>query len=176
MSIALFLLYLFLPAQPIVPQHLPTAHLAPRVVAVKPAPAPTAVAYHPPKKLPTYRVTATVYMAQVGQTDDEPLVTADNSRISPHQTHKSRWAALSRDLLRKWGGPFDYGDSVRVSGISPQLDGVYIIHDTMARRHKHCFDVLVGTNEAHLADMWHNVRITPVEPRPAPAPAEWQAG
>jgi 3D (Asp-Asp-Asp) domain-containing protein len=174
MSIAFFLLYLFLPTPtPSAPRYLPTAHLAPRVVAVTPAPAP-AVAYHPPKKLPTYRVTATVYMAETSQTDDEPLVTADNSRISPHQTHKSRWAAVSRDLLKRWGGPFNYGDSVRVSGISPQLDGVYIIHDTMAQRHKHCFDVLVGAKEGHLSDMWHNVRLTPVPDRPAPQP-EWQA-
>ncbi|KAA9333240.1 hypothetical protein F0P96_09690 [Hymenobacter busanensis] len=177
MSIALFLLYLFLPSYSPAPQPLPTAPLTPRVVQVKPT--PTTVAYQrPPRKLPTYRVTATVYMAEPGQTDAEPFVTADNSRISPHQTSKSRWAAISRDLLQRWGGPFKFGDSVRVTGISPKLDGVYVIHDTMNRRHKHCFDVLVHPSEAHLSDMWHNVRVTPVPERPAtPAPElAWTAG
>ncbi|GAB2962966.1 hypothetical protein GCM10027048_34650 [Hymenobacter coalescens] len=172
MSIALFLLYLFLPAQPLVPRHLPTAHLAPRVVTVKPSPAP--VAYHPPKKLPTYRVTATIYMADARQTDDEPLVTADNSRIPPHASSKTRWIALSRDLLTKWGGPFAFGDSVRVRGISAELDGTYIIHDTMNRRFKHGIDLLVGKHEDFYG-RWTDVRITPVPEREAPKP-EWQAG
>ncbi|RTQ45883.1 hypothetical protein EJV47_23935 [Hymenobacter gummosus] len=174
MSIALFLLYLFLPTPtPSVPRHLPTAHLAPRVVAVNPAPAP-AVAYHPPQKLPTYRVTATIYMADARQTDDEPLVTADNSRIPAHASSKIRWIALSRDLLEKWGGPFAFGDSVQVSGISAELDGTYIIHDTMNRRFKHGIDLLVGKHEDFYG-RWTDVRIRPVPERPAPAP-EWQAG
>ena len=67
---------------------------------------------------PTYRVTATIYEAVPGQTDNEPFVTADNSLIKPHYGTKKRWMALSRDLLKRWGGEFDYGDTVRVSGIS----------------------------------------------------------
>lgn len=95
----------------------------------------------------TYRVTATVYEAVPGQTDDEPFVTADNSRIKPHYGSKQRWMALSRDLLKNWGGEFDYGDKVRVKGISPELDGVYTIHDTMNKRHRHCMDILAHTSE-----------------------------
>ncbi|HEX8329496.1 MAG TPA: hypothetical protein VF629_18305 [Hymenobacter sp.] len=95
----------------------------------------------------TYTVTATVYEAVPGQTDDEPFVTADNSRIKPHYGSKKRWMALSRDLLKKWGGQFDYGDKVRVKGISPELDGVYTIHDTMNKRHRHCMDILAHTSE-----------------------------
>lgn len=95
----------------------------------------------------TYTVTATVYEAVPGQTDDEPFVTADNSRIKPHYGSKKRWMALSRDLLKQWGGQFDYGDKVRVKGISPELDGVYTIHDTMNKRHRHCMDILAHTSE-----------------------------
>lgn len=95
----------------------------------------------------TYTVTATVYEAVPGQTDNEPFVTADNSRIKPHYGSKKRWMALSRDLLKPWGGKFDFGDVVRVSGISPKLDGVYTVHDTMNRRHRHCMDVLVHPSE-----------------------------
>lgn len=95
----------------------------------------------------TYTVTATVYEAVPGQTDDEPFVTADNSRIKAHYGSRKRWLALSRDLLKQWGGNFDYGDKVRVRGISPKLDGVYTVHDTMNRRHRHCLDVLVHPSE-----------------------------
>lgn len=95
----------------------------------------------------TYTVTATVYQAVANQTDSEPFITADNSQIKPHYGSKKRWMALSRDLLKTWGGPFDYGDKVRVSGISPKLDGVYTVHDTMNRRHHHCMDVLTHVSE-----------------------------
>lgn len=94
-----------------------------------------------------YTVTATAYQPVVSQTDDEPLVTADNSNIKPHYSSDTRWMALSRDLLARWGGDFQYGDQVLVSGISPQLDGVYTVHDTMNKRHRHCMDILTHVSE-----------------------------
>ena len=97
----------------------------------------------------TYTVTATAYQAVPGQTDDEPFVTADNSRIKPHYGSKKRWMALSRDLLKPWGGPFKFGDKVRVRGLSAKLDGVYTIHDTMNRRHRHCMDILTHPTEKY---------------------------
>ena len=95
----------------------------------------------------TYTVTATVYNAVPGQTDDEPFVTADNSRIKRYYGTRQRWMALSQDLLRHWGGKFKYGDKVRVTGISQKLDGVYTVHDTMNKRHRHCMDVLAHPSE-----------------------------
>ena len=114
----------------------------------------------------TYTVTATAYQAVPGQTDSEPFVTADNSRIKPHYGSKKRWMALSRDLLKPWGGQFAFGDKVRVKGISPELDGVYTIHDTMNRRHRHCMDVLTHVSEKF--DIFQKgVKIQKVEERPA---------
>jgi len=98
----------------------------------------------PPKM---YTVTATAYEAVAGQTDADPFVTADNSRIPKGYGSHIRWLALSRDLLRPWGGPFEFGDTVRVHGISPNFDGVYTVHDTMNRRHRRCLDVLVHPHE-----------------------------
>jgi hypothetical protein len=95
----------------------------------------------------TYTVTATVYEAVQGQTDNEPFITADNSHIKRHYGTKKRWMALSRDLLKPWGGKFEFGDRVRVRGISPELDGVYTVHDTMNRRHRHCMDILAHPKE-----------------------------
>ncbi len=95
----------------------------------------------------TFTVTATAYQAVPGQTDDEPFVTADNSRIKPHYSSKTRWMALSNDLLARWGGEFNYGDKVLVQGISPKLDGIYTVHDTMNKRHRHCMDILTHPSE-----------------------------
>lgn len=96
---------------------------------------------------PVFTVTATAYQAVPGQTDNEPFVTADNSLIKPHYGSRKRWLALSNDLLKRWGGHFDYGDKVRVRGLSPQLDGIYTVHDTMNRRHRRSMDVLTHPSE-----------------------------
>ncbi|WP_324674742.1 hypothetical protein [Hymenobacter sp. GOD-10R] len=70
--------------------------------------------------------------------------------------------ALSRDMLKGWGGKFDFGDSVRVQGISAELDGTYIIHDTMNRRLHRTIDLLVGRHE-RIYGKWDKVRISKVE-------------
>jgi 3D (Asp-Asp-Asp) domain-containing protein len=88
-----------------------------------------------------------VYQAVPGQTDGSPFVTADNSRIKPRYGSHVRWLAISPDLLKQGGGKFDYGDKVRVSSVSPQLDGVYTVHDTMNRRHRRRIDILTHRNE-----------------------------
>jgi len=94
-----------------------------------------------------YRVTATVYQAVPGQTDRSPFITADNSRIRPRYGSHTRWLALSPDLLKQGGGRFHYGDKVQVSQVSPQLDGVYTVHDTMNRRHRRRIDILTHRRE-----------------------------
>jgi 3D (Asp-Asp-Asp) domain-containing protein len=92
-------------------------------------------------------VTATVYQAVPRQTDGSPFITADNSRIRPRYGSHTRWLALSPDLLKQNGGKFNYGDKVQVSQVSPQLDGVYTVHDTMNRRHRHRIDILTHRRE-----------------------------
>jgi hypothetical protein len=48
-----------------------------------------------------------------------------------------KWCALSRDMLKRWGGQYDYGDSIYVSGL-----GWYEVHDCMAARWKQKIDIL----------------------------------
>jgi 3D (Asp-Asp-Asp) domain-containing protein len=88
-----------------------------------------------------------VYQAVPGQTDGSPFITADNSRIRPRYGSHTRWLALSPDLLKQGGGKFHYGDKVQVSRVSPQLDGVYTVHDTMNRRHRRRIDILTHRRE-----------------------------
>ncbi|MCR5888163.1 hypothetical protein LRS06_10350 [Hymenobacter sp. J193] len=124
MSIALFLLnLLFSPQTPPIPpvpaRPVVFTVVAPPALEPRPITVPSTSLARLPQRLPHYTVTATVYTPEVEQTDDEPFVTADNSRIPQNHSSKTRWIALSRDLLQRWGGPLNYGDAVRISGISP---------------------------------------------------------
>ena len=88
-------------------------------------------------------VTASVYYPTINQTDSTPLITADNSYIDTTKLVKNeiRWIALSRDLLTRWGGKFNYGDTVIVQGTD--LDGFYIVHDTMNKKFKNYSDIIL---------------------------------
>ncbi|NML65760.1 hypothetical protein HHL22_11135 [Hymenobacter sp. RP-2-7] len=107
---------------------------------------------------PVYTVTATVYQAVAAQTDSHPFVTADNSTIRRGYGSRQRWVAVSHDLLQPWGGRIHYGDKVQVRGVSPRLDGVYTVHDTMHKRHRRRVDILTSPKE-HLAISSKNVRL-----------------
>jgi len=105
-------------------------------------------------------VTTTVYYPEVNQTDSTPLITADNSYIDTTKLVKNqiKWIALSRDLLTRWGGKFNYGDTVCVQGTD--LDGFYIVRDTMNKRFKKYSDILVHSNYG--INKWKNVKIEKV--------------
>ena len=49
--------------------------------------------------------------------------------------------ALSRDLLKRWGGTFDYGDYIAIEGTGKN-DGVYQVRDTMNKRFTNRVDIL----------------------------------
>jgi len=110
----------------------------------------------------TFTVSATVYYPEPGQTDATPLITADGSRISKKNPGKHRWLAVSRDLHRRWGGHFSYGDSLWVSGISEKLDGLYVVRDVMSRRMRNRIDILVGRKD-QVMGRWQNVQIVKLE-------------
>ncbi|MEJ0057206.1 MAG: hypothetical protein WDN75_17055 [Bacteroidota bacterium] len=79
--------------------------------------------------------TLTVYNPTTGQCDHTPLITASNARIDLEKLGKQelRWMALSRNLLKRWKGNFNYGDTVRVVAGDPQIDGLWIIQDNLNR-------------------------------------------
>ena len=49
--------------------------------------------------------------------------------------------ALSRDLISRWGGPFNYKDFIVIEGTEKD-DGVYQVRDTMNRRFTNRVDIL----------------------------------
>lgn len=104
----------------------------------------------------TYVVTATVYHAVEGQCDDNPLVTASGAKIaSAERAYEHRCLAVSRDLL----DVFPYGTIVEVSGCG-ELDGRWVVADTMNRRYKGYIDLLI--NPDMRGGKWEGVRIKKV--------------
>lgn len=124
-------------------------------VEVKVKPKPTSVQKLVKKPI---AVTASVYFPEVAQTDSTPFITADGSRINKKKPGKHRWVAVSRNLLRKWGGSIDYGDTLRVKGISKRLDGVYVVRDTMKRKLRNRIDILVNPHD-EVMGIWNNVKV-----------------
>lgn len=100
-----------------------------------------------------YVVTATVYHAVESQCDSDCLVTASGARIaSADSAYEHRYLAVSRDLL----DVFPYGSVVEVSGCG-ELDGRWVVADTMAKRFKGYVDLLI--NPDMKGGKWSGVRI-----------------
>lgn len=111
---------------------------------------------------PSQKVTGTVYWPVEGQTDNTPLITADGSKIDPNKLKqgKVKWIALSRDMLKRWGGSYDYGEKVKITSNNPEINGIYEIHDTMNARYTNRIDFL--SHEDGVYGKWENIHINKV--------------
>tara|TARA_Y100000590_G_scaffold165545_1_gene189597 strand:+ start:572 stop:1066 length:495 start_codon:yes stop_codon:yes gene_type:complete len=88
-----------------------------------------------------FRVTVTTYNPTRQQCDSTPNITADGTRIKTWKATEYRYVALSRDLLSRWGGPFDYGDYIIIEGAG-KWSGVYQVRDTMNPKWTNRVDIL----------------------------------
>ncbi len=86
-------------------------------------------------------VTVTMYQPLRWQTDSTPNILADGTRIKTEQASKYKYIAVSRNLLKRWGGWLDYGDFILLKGTSHK-DGVYQVKDTMNPRFVNRVDIL----------------------------------
>ena len=93
-------------------------------------------------KLEGMDVTVTMYHPVARQTDSTPNILADGTRIRVHKASEYRFIAVSRNLLRRFGGFLDYGDFVLLKGTKGHKDGVYQVRDTMNKRFVNRIDVL----------------------------------
>ena len=89
----------------------------------------------------SYKVTVTTYNPTREQCDNTPNITADGTTIKPWRATDYRFVALSRDLLDRWGGPFDYGDYIVIEG-TDGWDGIYQVRDTMNPKWVNRVDIL----------------------------------
>ena len=87
------------------------------------------------------KVDVTMYHPIYPQTDNTPNITADGTIFDITQASKYRYVALSRNLLSRWGGTFDYGDFILITG-TKQKDGVYQVRDTMSSKWVNVVDIL----------------------------------
>tara|TARA_R110002074_G_scaffold85819_2_gene189778 strand:+ start:423 stop:989 length:567 start_codon:yes stop_codon:yes gene_type:complete len=95
----------------------------------------------------TLTVSATMYYPVVGQCDDTPDITADQTKIPDiNNCSHLKWIAVSQDLLWFNDGPIRYGDTVYV--VAGHKTGQYIVRDAMNKRFKYKIDFLesVGTD------------------------------
>jgi len=90
-------------------------------------------------------VDVTMYQPTRHQTDSTPNITADGTRIKISKASDYKFVALSRNLLDRWGGPFDYGDFILIRGTNHK-DGVYQVRDTMNPKWVNMVDILESTN------------------------------
>ena len=86
-------------------------------------------------------VTVTMYHPVSRQTDSTPDILADGTRIRVHKASEYRFIAVSRNLLKRWGGWLDYGDFVFLRGTDGK-DGVYQVRDSMNKRFVNRIDIL----------------------------------
>jgi len=86
-------------------------------------------------------VDVTMYQPIYPQTDSTPNITADGTHISISRASEYKFVALSRNLLERWGGPFDYGDFILIKG-TDHKDGVYQVRDTMNPKWVNMVDIL----------------------------------
>jgi len=107
------------------------------------------------------RVTVTQYNPVVSQCDEDPLVTADNSKIDLEKLRrgKIRWVAVSRDLLDR----YNYGNVIELTVVkgNRRINGRYIVHDTMNPRFTNRVDILTPLGAP--MDVWSDVRIKKIE-------------
>ena len=92
-------------------------------------------------EIQSFDVTVTTYNPTRAQCDDTPNITADGTKIKPWKATEYRYVALSRDLIARWGGPFDYGDYIVIEGTG-KWDGVYQVRDTMNPKWTNRVDIL----------------------------------
>ena len=89
----------------------------------------------------SFKVTVTTYNPTKAQCDNTPNITADGTKIKTWKASSYRYVALSRDLLSRWGGPFEYGDYIVIEGTG-ERDGVYQVRDTMNPKWTNRVDIL----------------------------------
>jgi 3D (Asp-Asp-Asp) domain-containing protein len=87
-------------------------------------------------------VDVTMYHPISRQTDSTPNILADGTQIRVSRASEYKFIAVSRNLLKRFGGFLDYGDFVLLKGTNGHKDGVYQVRDTMNKRFVNRIDVL----------------------------------
>ena len=90
-------------------------------------------------------VTVTMYQPVERQTDSTPNILADGTRIRTQEASNYKFIAVSRNLLKRYGGWLDFGDFILLKGTDGK-DGVYQVRDVMNKRFVNRIDILESEN------------------------------
>ncbi len=112
-------------------------------------------------------VTVTMYQPVRYQTDSTPNILADGTRIRTQDASNYKFIAVSRNLLKRWGGWLNYGDFVLLKG-TDHKDGVYQVRDTMNKRWVNRIDILESVSvkpykmngQIHKTDLVHFNKVS----------------
>ena len=105
-------------------------------------------------EIQSFDVTVTTYNPTRSQTDSTPNQTADGTIIKPWKATDYRYVALSRDLIARWGGPFEYGDYIVIEGTDGgKWDGIYQVRDTMNPKWVKRVDILTTDSRFKYTDV-----------------------
>jgi hypothetical protein len=98
--------------------------------------------------IPLYQhfVRVTGYNALAAQTDSTPNILADGTRIDIRNAGRYRYCALSRNLLKRWGGRYSFGDTIHLESYGHYV-GPWIVKDVMDRRYVNYIDLLVNVGD-----------------------------
>lgn len=101
----------------------------------------------------TTHVTITYYMPVKAQTNSQPHITSDGSKINLHHLKykQIKWCAISRDLLYLF--PKGKPKRVWIQGF-----GVWEVRDVMHKRIKHHVDLLIHPQTKNYSNKY-NVKI-----------------
>jgi hypothetical protein len=81
-----------------------------------------------------------MYNPVLEQCDADPDITADGSKIDIPNASDHMWIAVSRDLLARNGGPFNFGDTVVL--IADENLGTFQVRDVMNSKWRRRIDIL----------------------------------
>jgi hypothetical protein len=103
--------------------------------------------------------TLTVYNPVLKQCDRDPLITASNKKINLDglRSGEIRWMAVARNMLKRWGGQLNYGDTLYLQSGDTSIDGAWVIQDTMNKKFTNRGDLLFDVSRKR--GMWRNVKM-----------------
>lgn len=88
-----------------------------------------------------FEVKVTSYNPEVGQTDSSPCTAASGRNLCIAAKEGDRVIALSRDLLKRNGGHWEWHDKIRLTSKTPACNGVFSVEDTMNARYQNRVDL-----------------------------------
>lgn len=103
---------------------------------------------------------ASIYRPSKKETDSNPLETASMSIIDTNLLDEGKllWVAISRNLHKRYGGKYDFGDKIILDNCGKFSNKTYIVKDLMAEQWLNKIDILISKNDT-INYFFKNIKI-----------------